>query len=913
MPGEVSQLSILNSELSMPITTHRPLPAELKAIQDEMEEIAAGYGLDFFETIFEVLDYEELSMFAAYGGFPVRYPHWRFGAEYDELMKSYSYGLSKIYEMVINTDPCYAYLLSANAITDQKLVIAHVYGHCDFFKNNAWFSKTNRKMLDQMANHAAKVNRYIDRYGYEKVEQFIDACLSLDDLIDPYSPHIRRTPDPKKVEEEAKRRKQDQESDEQRLPEGKGKFVTKEYMDSFVNPPDVLKAEEEARRQQMELQEASRSFPAEPQRDVLRFLLQHAPLKEWQHDILAIIRDEAYYFAPQGQTKIMNEGWACVAGDTLVATDHGLRSMQDVVADTEAGNSWSVFDGDRLRPVSDCHVIRGHKTISIETKLGLQLTGSTNHRVLLDDCETWKRLDELAEGDVLAISGPPKQHAKSDVSPALSPLQASLFGWMSMQLCRKCVAKDGVEGVFIRQTTTWGEAEAWMTAIECMPRQGSTIGYLNSDTDKPEFHVGKPIDQAPQKTGMRARARHNGLFLVWDEIPAKYRSLIPYSSETTQSLSDAVSTLHGSAVGELVKGILKAAEDHLTVGTNANRKKYHELHRKFGINNVTVKDAGICRVLQLLLLSEGIVTRRRESSRDSELRFDAAATAAFDVKFGVSDLTTCDEVREFLAEHADETSQCRWANEVTSTERGQGDVYDITVETSHRYAAAGLINHNSYWHSKIMTKHGLTDAEVIDYADHHSGTMAMSPQRLNPYKVGIELLKDIEDRWNKGKFGPEWDDCDDINERKNWDRQLGLGREKIFEIRRIHNDVTFIDTFLTEEFCRKHKFFSFAYNEHSGDYEIASRQFEAVKQQLLTSLTNHGRPFIYVQDGNYKNRGELYLRHEYQGVELKQDYARDTLVNLQKLWSRPVHIETVIDEEQAVISFDGTTHEVRIT
>ncbi len=75
---------------------------------------------------------------------------------------------------------------------DQKLVIAHVYGHCDFFKNNAWFAPTNRKMLDEMANHSARVNRYCDRFGAEAVEEFIDACLSLEDLIDAHAPHIRR-------------------------------------------------------------------------------------------------------------------------------------------------------------------------------------------------------------------------------------------------------------------------------------------------------------------------------------------------------------------------------------------------------------------------------------------------------------------------------------------------------------------------------------------------------------------------------------------------------------------------------------------------------------------------------------------------------------------------------------------------
>ncbi|HET9395925.1 MAG TPA: SpoVR family protein, partial [Nitrospiraceae bacterium] len=179
------------------------------------------------------------------------------------------------------------------------------------------------------------------------------------------------------------------------------------------------------------------------------------------------------------------------------------------------------------------------------------------------------------------------------------------------------------------------------------------------------------------------------------------------------------------------------------------------------------------------------------------------------------------------------------------------------------------------------------------------------------YKIGIELFKDIEERWNRGQFGHEWEHCDDWETRRKWDQQLGLGRDKIFEVRRVHNDVTFIDTFLTEDFCRKHKLFSFAYNENSGDYEIASREFQDIKKQLLTNLTNHGRPFIYVKDGNYKNRGELYLWHDYAGVELKQDYARDTLVNVQKIWGRPAHLETVIDDKPAILTYDGKSHEIR--
>jgi stage V sporulation protein R len=208
----------------------------------------------------------------------------------------------------------------------------------------------------------------------------------------------------------------------------------------------------------------------------------------------------------------------------------------------------------------------------------------------------------------------------------------------------------------------------------------------------------------------------------------------------------------------------------------------------------------------------------------------------------------------------------------------------------------------------MMTQKVLQPSEVIDYADHHSGTMATSGRRLNPYKLGIELLRDVERRWNMGQFGPEWENCEDLEAKRKWDRQTGLGRQKIFEVRRVHNDITFIDTFLTPEFCREYKLFSFNYNEPGQNYVIESREFQKVKQRLLFSLTNFGKPWIYVVDGNHRNRGELLLRHDHNGVDLKLDEARDTLSNVQYIWARPVHLETVLDGQPALLSFDGTDH-----
>jgi len=251
--------------------------------------------------------------------------------------------------------------------------------------------------------------------------------------------------------------------------------------------------------------------------------------------------------------------------------------------------------------------------------------------------------------------------------------------------------------------------------------------------------------------------------------------------------------------------------------------------------------------------------------------------------------------------------------ENASLEKWQSDILAIFREEAYYFAPQGqtkIMNEGwaTYWHSKIMTEKSLTDAEVIDYADHHSGTVATSPGRLNPYKLGVELFRDIEERWNKGKFGKEYNECDDWVERKKWDKQTGVGRQKIFEVRRLYNDLMFIDAFLTPEFCLEHKLFAYAYNDRNDMYEISDRDFKKVKEKLLAGLTNFGQPFIFVVDANYLNRNELYLLHQHEGVELQLDEARDTLLNLFKIWKRPVHIETILDDAKTLLSFDGEEH-----
>ena len=260
----------------------RSLTPALRAEAHKIEAVARSHGLDFFEVVFEMLDARDVNAVASYGGFPVRYPSWRFGMEYERLEKGSRYGLAKIYELVINNDPTYAYLVRTNSDMEQKLVMAHVFGHGDFFKHNVWFAPTERNMVDVMANHGTRLRQFIDAHGQDQVETFLDRALSLDNLVDPFLPP-----------RELKKRQREQETPTAPLVRARRSF------EAVLEPHDG-ESKSGADR-------ASRELPTF---DVIGFLAEHAPVERWQRTVLRTVRAEAYYFMPQRMTKIMNEGWA---------------------------------------------------------------------------------------------------------------------------------------------------------------------------------------------------------------------------------------------------------------------------------------------------------------------------------------------------------------------------------------------------------------------------------------------------------------------------------------------------------------------------------------------------------------------------------------------------------------------------
>lgn len=269
-------------------------PDEMRQLEraiDEITEIAKGFGLDFFPMRYEICPADIIYTFGAYG-MPTRFSHWSFGKAFHKMKLQYDLGLSKIYELVINSNPCYAFLLDGNSLIQNKLIVAHVLAHSDFFKNNVRFSNTNRDMVESMSASAERIRRYELIYGKDEVEKFLDAVLAIQEHIDPslFSPKLRWK---EHIEAEESTRNEEERAGP--------------YDDLWALDPE----ERERREARRKAAQKPRKFPAESEKDVLLFIQEHAHyLEDWQRDILTIIRDEMLYFWPQLETKIMNEGWA---------------------------------------------------------------------------------------------------------------------------------------------------------------------------------------------------------------------------------------------------------------------------------------------------------------------------------------------------------------------------------------------------------------------------------------------------------------------------------------------------------------------------------------------------------------------------------------------------------------------------
>ncbi len=212
----------------------------------------------------------------------------------------------------------------------------------------------------------------------------------------------------------------------------------------------------------------------------------------------------------------------------------------------------------------------------------------------------------------------------------------------------------------------------------------------------------------------------------------------------------------------------------------------------------------------------------------------------------------------------------------------------------------------TYWHEKIMQRlfaDGFLTAEEHGlYNLYNARVKARNPYDINPYLLGYTVLRRIEERWNKGRFGREYEELEDVRARESWDRRLGQGLARLFEVRRTYMDWFFLDEFLDREVVEELQLYLYLEKDRESHYEtvVEETDWRVVKQILVRSLMNSGVPRILVTDGNYQDSLQLYLLHVYEGLPLEEEYCRHTLQHIYSLWRRPVHLETREPHEGAV-------------
>ncbi|SDC27582.1 SpoVR family protein [Natrinema hispanicum] len=600
------------------------IAADLEEPVTEARNLAQKLGLEPYPVKYWIIDYDEMNELIAYGGFQSRYPHWRWGMQYDKQQKQGQYGGGKAFEIVNNDNPAHAFLQESNTVADQKAVITHVEAHSDFFANNEWFGMFTRGQSDEgQVNAAAMLERHaraIDEYMSDPeidradVEKWIDHCLSLEDNIDQHQIFTRRLdvdgPAGAELDEDLAEKLDELELSD----EIKGEVFNEEWIEK------------------LEDEDITANFPEQPQKDVLAFVREHGKqydeetgrgveMTEWQRDILDMMRAEAYYFAAQKMTKVMNEGWAAYWESTMMTDE------------TFAG-----------------------------------------------DDEFLNYADHMAK--VLASGG------------------------------------------------------------------------LN-----------------PYSLGME----------LWE-----------YVENTT------------------------------------NRRE----------------------VLERLLRVEGISWRN------------------------LTDVVDFDEVLETLEPPtALATITPDTLDDLTAVRNEWVD------HESLERARAGEIDVEAYpW--KVLTYEGLARRHYSLVKRQNRGFLARVNQN-ELERIGRYLFDDA-------RYSSVDEALADVDFTAGWDR--------LFDVRESHNDVTFLDEFLTQEFITENNYFTYEHSQATGQFHVTSDAAEDVKKKLLLQFTNFGKPTIAVYDGNYNNANELLLGHQYNGVMLNLGQAKETLKRIFELWGRPVNLLTIVKE-----------------
>ena len=791
--------------------------SDLSVWDEKIITLAKKHKLDWFDINYEVIDYHEMIGAMVHHGMPSMYSHWSFGKSFEQTMNRYNVGLEGLpYELIINSNPSLAYLMKENPLYLQILIMAHCIGHSDFFKNNKMFKNTKPNSVIQQLRVAKKrIQSYVENpnIGIEKVEKTIDACQALQFQTTKY---------------------------------GQARIPHKELYNEYV---ELINDDKEGRYRNFNLD----MYPLEPDYDLLGFIEENAKIPDWQRDIIHVCRDEGQYFWPQIQTKTINEGWACVTGDTLIDTNNGLVTAKNLVEKTTG----KVFDGFQYQDLVEWHHNFRTERIKITTNKGYTIHGSKNHRIW--DGFGWKYLSEMCIGDILPIykgnstwSNEPQQITHS--FKKLNNTQNNNIIFPKI-LCEKL---SNIVGMTI------GDGRFYQCSNDHLKS-----GFITNDDQLMDLFYNQMYDLFH----IHLHAKNEG-----DECN-KWRA--GYGMETvvewlvkTFNINDDIN--HNS-LNSLIPEIIMISPKNVIASFLRGLFDINGYVDEKGNIGYTTTSKVLANQVHEILLKFGIISKLRYR-QSKNLNFQNKYTILIS---GINSNLFFNEIGFNL-----KRKKIKLYNTIINKKRRKkinhnmivvdikhdiGEVYDFTVNNTHQYRSSAFMNHNSFWHYTLCHELELPCELHLPIIKMHNAVVRPHIGSINPYHLGFHLFQKIKERH---------------------------GIDECFLAREVCYDVSFLRQYLTEEDCVELNLFSYSSKKKIGvtvDDISDTIGWKQVKEDLIANIAGGTIPVVYVDE--LKRDDLLIIRHEHTGRDLELKHANEVVEHIKYLWNGPIKFYTMIEEE----------------
>jgi len=843
-------------------------------LEDRIKVIATDMGLEYVDVEFDVCSPQKMLEIMSYR-LPTNISSWKYGRDYEKARTIYeSIDAGLPYEVVIHSDPARAYLMNNNTLSIQCLVIAHVYGHVNFFTENKYFRNSRSDIMGFMAEATKRFNSYEKRYGIEEVERIVDAGHAI---------QLHSSPFHTETEEEKRERVYKQSKKILHRKESDS-----EYGDFSSSKTTITESDVELMNQRL-WRKLKTTTPVEPTEDLLRYIIDNSSaLEDWQKDILETLRIEGQYFWPIMKTKHMNEGWACVVGDSLVHTENGFVP----IVQAEEFCDKVVGINNNLTEIGERFITKNTDTIKIQTNTGLELEGAEYHRVLKksgDDKEDIF-LKDISIGDEVYMSVGCDIWPGDKVSINIdSCLQRQMFSKSQYVNIPTIIDED----IAYFMGSIIAEGHIFNRGISFTNQNTKYLKKIQ-DIVKNVFDKDVMIKDKSDNKGTKTIFIYSTTILDFME-QSGMKSVKSDEKEVPWSILQSPKNI----VSQFIAGLFDGDGCVYHNGKNARNLIF------------TSKSEKLIRQLSIILLNYGIIGSFRLSKKEGyDDCYQLVISKGKCLEIFNDNIPICDEKKiSLLNECIESIKWCMPVNDtckVISITKGSSVCYDWNIPDGNYYVAQGIINHNTMVHEKIMTQ--LFQEELLDSQEHaqfnYSNSLVKAKQRmgLNPYLVGSAMWRDIEDRWNKGRHGREWNDCTDHHEKEAWNINEGKGWEKCLEVMKSYTDWFFMQDFLTVDLIDELDLYLYQPFETpiSIEYIRTDHTADQVRQIIINSFAHSGIPKVEVVDGNMRNAGMLHLKHSWGGSNLDKKYALNTIAHIRTLWGRLVLLETMIDEKKIV-------------